>query len=72
MRQVLLQRNDITPAEAETILDELERQRNQVLLESQALTEQAKQQAETLWLNLESYLRNTGKDELNPEGIQRI
>ncbi len=71
MRQVLLQRNDITPAEAETILDELERQRNQVSLESQALTEQAKQQAETLWLNLESYLRNTGKDELNPEGIQR-
>lgn len=71
MRQVLLQRNDITPTEAEAVLDELERQRNQVLFESQALTEQAKQKAETLWLNLESYLRNTGKEELNPEGIQR-
>ncbi len=71
MRQVLLQRSDITPTEAETVLDELERQRNQVLLESQALTERAKQQTETLWLNLESYLRNTGKDELNPEGITR-
>jgi hypothetical protein len=71
MRQVLLQRSDITPAEAETILDELERQRNQALLESQNVAEQAKQQAETQWINLESYLRNTGKEELNPEGIQR-
>lgn len=70
MRQVLLQRNDITPAEAETILNQLEEVRNQVLLESQGLAEQAKYQAETLWLNLESYLRNTGKDELNPEGIK--
>jgi nucleoid DNA-binding protein len=70
MRQVLLQRNDITPAEAEIILDELERQRNQVLLESQVLAEQAKQQAETLWLNLESYLRNTGKEQLNPDAIK--
>ncbi|MBW4641180.1 MAG: MFS transporter [Gloeocapsa sp. UFS-A4-WI-NPMV-4B04] len=71
MRQVLLQRSDITPIEAETILDELERQRNQALLESQNVAEQAKQQTETLWINLESYLRNTGKEELNPEGIQR-
>jgi len=38
--------------------------RNQVLVESQNLADQAKYQAETLWLNLESYLRNTGKDEL--------
>jgi len=70
MRQVLLQRNDITPAEAEIILDGLERQRNQVLLESQISAEQAKQQAETLWLNLESYLRNTGKEQLNPDAIK--
>lgn len=70
MRQVLLQRNDITPAEAESIFDQIEEQCNQVLVESQNLAEQAKYQAETLWLNLESYLRNTGKDELNPEGIK--
>ncbi len=71
LRQVLLQRNDITPAEAEIIIDQLEEQRNQVLLASQTGAEQAKQQAETLWLNLESYLRNTGREELNPEGISR-
>lgn len=70
MRQVLLQRSDMTPAEAETILNELEKQRNQVLLESQNLAAQAKQQAETLWLNLESYLRNTGKEQLNPDAIK--
>ena len=70
LREVLLQRNDITPAEAETILDQLEEQRTQVLVESQGVAEQAKYQAETLWINLESYLRNTGKDELNPEGIK--
>lgn len=70
MRQVLLQRNDIAPEEVDTILNQLEEQRNQVLVQAQGLAEQAKYQAETLWLNLESYLRNTGKDELNPEGIK--
>ena len=70
LKEVLLQRNDITPEEAETILDQLEEQRTQVLVESQGVAEQAKYQAETLWINLESYLRNTGKDELNPEGIK--
>jgi hypothetical protein len=70
MRQVLLQRNDITEAEAEAILDRLEEQRNGVLFESQNVADQAKQQAETLWLNLESYLRNTGKEQLNPDAIR--
>jgi nucleoid DNA-binding protein len=71
MREILLSRNDIQPEEADTILDELEKQRDRVLVESKGLAEQAKYQAESLWLNLESYLRNTGKEELNPEGIQR-
>ena len=70
MRQVLLQRNDITPEEVEPILDQLEKQRQQVVVESQGLAEQAKYQAETLWLNLESYLRNTGKEQLNPDSIR--
>ncbi|MBE9190750.1 MFS transporter [Gloeocapsopsis crepidinum LEGE 06123] len=71
LRPILLQRNDITPEEAETILAAVEDVRQQVLFESQNVADQAKQQAETLWINLESYLRNTGKDELNPEGIKR-
>lgn len=70
MSQVLLQRNDVTPAEADAILEELAKQRDRVLLESQNLADQAKQQTETLWLNLESYLRNTGKEQLNPDTIK--
>ena len=70
MRQILAQRNDLTAAEIEVILDELEQQRQQVLVESQDMAKQAQYQAEALWLNLKSYLRNTGKDELNPEAIE--
>jgi hypothetical protein len=70
MRAILLERNDIEQWEVEPILDQLERQRDQVLIESKGLAEQAKYQAETLWLNLESYLRNTGKEELNPDAIR--
>jgi nucleoid DNA-binding protein len=70
LREILLARNDIQPPEAETILDELERQRDRVLLDSKALAEQAKSYVESLWLNLESYLRNTNKEQLNPEAIK--
>jgi len=71
LKQILSQRLDITQAEAEQIINELESSRDRVLSESQGVTVQARQQAETLWLNLESYLRNTGKEELNPDGIKR-
>ncbi|BAY82146.1 hypothetical protein NIES267_16250 [Calothrix parasitica NIES-267] len=70
MRAILAQRNDITSGEIDPILDELENQRNQVLIESKGLAEQAQYQAETLWLNLEQYLRNTGRNELNPDAIR--
>jgi nucleoid DNA-binding protein len=70
MREILLERNDIQPEEADRILDELERQRDEVLIASKGLADQAKYQAESLWLNVQSYLRNTGKDELNPDAIR--
>ncbi|MEH1860507.1 MAG: MFS transporter [Nostoc sp.] len=70
IRQILLQRNDVQLYEVDSILDELEKQRDRVLVESKGLAEQAQYQAETLWLNVESYLRNTGKSELNPDGIR--
>ncbi len=69
LRQILLQRNDISAAEADVIVGLLEGVRDRVLVESQGMAEQARVQAESLWLNLESYLRNTGKDELNPNAI---
>ncbi|MGF1934052.1 MAG: MFS transporter [Nostoc sp. ChiQUE02] len=70
MREILLQRNDVQLYEVDSILDELEKQRDRVLVESKGLAEQAQYQAETLWLNVESYLRNTKKSELNPDGIR--
>ncbi len=70
MRQILLSRNDIQYYEADIILDDLAKERDNVLIQSKSLGEQAKYQAETLWLNLESYLRNTGKEELNPDAIR--
>ncbi|BAZ12172.1 hypothetical protein NIES4071_40000 [Calothrix sp. NIES-4071] len=70
LRDVLLERNDIQPREADYIIEELEKQREKALIESKGLAEQAKYQAETLWLNLEAYLRNTGKSELNPDAIR--
>ncbi|MBC1221665.1 MFS transporter [Nostoc sp. UCD121] len=70
IREILLERNDVQLYEVDSILDELEKQRDRVLLESKGLAEQAQYQAETLWLNVESYLRNTGKSELNPDAIR--
>ncbi|MEH2332822.1 MFS transporter [Nostoc sp.] len=70
IREILLQRNDVQLYEVDSIVDELEKQRDRVLVESKGLAEQAQYQAETLWLNVESYLRNTGKSELNPDGIR--
>lgn len=70
MRSILAQRNDISSGEIDPILDELEKQRDQALVESKGLADQAKYQAESLWLNLESYLRNTGKEQLNPDAIR--
>ncbi|BBD60282.1 hypothetical protein NIES2109_30790 [Nostoc sp. HK-01] len=70
LRKILLERNDVQVYEVEPILDELEKQRDRVLIEAQGIAEQAKYQAETLWLNVESYLRNTGKAELNPDAIR--
>ncbi|BAY76855.1 hypothetical protein NIES25_33130 [Nostoc linckia NIES-25] len=70
MRQILLERSDVQLYEVDSILDELEKQRDRALIESKSLAEQAQYQAETLWLNVESYLRNTGKAELNPDAIR--
>ncbi|MBD1834669.1 MFS transporter [Cyanobacteria bacterium FACHB-472] len=71
LMQLLRGRTDITEAQADQISTNLEQSRDRVLIESQALQDRVKSETEALWVNLESYLRNTGKDELNPEGIQR-
>jgi hypothetical protein len=63
-------RQDILPEERGPILDQLEKTRDQVLSESLSLNEQAKQRTEQTWQNLQGYLQNTGRDELNPNAIR--
>jgi nucleoid DNA-binding protein len=71
LRDMLLRRTDITPIEAEGILNALDTTRDRVLTDSQSMNEQARQKLTEVQGRLESYLRNTGKSELNPEGIKR-
>ena len=68
---LLQQRADISPAEAEQIANQLVEAQNRVLIESEDLQNRVKAETEASWLKLESYLRNTGKDELNPDAIKQ-
>lgn len=68
---LLQQRQDITPDEAEQIVAQLEIARDRVLADAQDFQVQAKAKAQELRSKVENYLRNTNKEKLNPEGIQR-
>jgi hypothetical protein len=69
--KLLQQRQDITSDEANQIVGQLETTRDRVLSEAKDLQEQAKTKAKELRSKVEDYLRNTNKEELNPDGIQR-
>lgn len=69
--QLLNQRSDINEEEANNIVSSLERTRDSVLNRARELQEQAKAKANELRQRVEEYLRNTNKEELNPEGIER-
>ncbi|MFN6464144.1 MAG: MFS transporter [Nostoc sp. DedVER02] len=69
--QLLSQRQDISEEEANNIVGQLERNRDNVLNRARELQEQAKAKADELRQRVEDYLRNTNKDELNPEAIKR-
>ena len=71
LRKILLTRPDMTLGEVDGILDPLERTRDRVVFESQSLDQQAKQRLAATQQKLEGYLQNTGKEELNPDGIKR-
>jgi hypothetical protein len=69
--QLLQQRQDISEEEANNIVSQLERNRDNILNRARDLQEQAKAKADELRQRVEDYLRNTNKDELNPEAIKR-
>ncbi|MCW5314918.1 MFS transporter [Nostoc sp. KVJ3] len=69
--QLLQQRQDISEEEANNIVGQLEGNRDRLLNGARELQEQAKAKADELRQRVEDYLRNTNKDELNPDGIKR-
>lgn len=69
--QLLGQREDFSPEEADRLIGQLESSRDRVISRAQELQEQAKSKAQELRQRVEDYLRNTNKEELNPEAIER-
>jgi hypothetical protein len=68
---VLAQRQDMTPEEAERIVSQLESTRDNVLSSAREAQERVKGEALAVRDRVETYLRNTNKAELSPEGIKR-
>ncbi len=68
---LLAARADINEEEANNIVSQFEQTRDNILNRANELQEQARARAEELRQRVEDYLRNTNKEELNPEGIKR-
>ena len=69
--QMLRQRDDLTEAEANEAIDRVQDTIRQVLRTPQRLAMRAKTKVADFQTTLEDYLRNTNKQELNPEAIER-
>ena len=69
--QLLSQREDFSQEEAEQLVGQLESTRDRVLSQAQELQDQAKSKADELRGRVESYLRDTNKEELNPDAIKQ-
>ena len=68
---LLQQRHDISEQEVNNIIGQLESSRDQIIDQARQSQEQAGQKANELRGRVEDYLRNTHKEELNPESIKR-
>ena len=68
---ILAQRPDTTPEEADRIVSQLEGTRDSVLNKARESQERVKSEALAVRGRVETYLRNTNKSELSPEGIKR-
>ncbi|MEO6862386.1 MAG: MFS transporter, partial [Microcoleus sp.] len=69
--KLLSQRKDLSEDQVNQLLDSAEETWHSALEAPQKLAEKAKDQYDQTTTALADYLRNTGKSELNPEGIQR-
>ena len=71
LERMLELRHDMNEVEISAIAGELELARDRVLEDSHKNLGQAQAVADRQWLQVQSYLRDTGRGELNPEGIKR-
>lgn len=71
LMQLLSQREDFSQEEAEQLIGQLESTRDRVLSQAQELQDQGKSKADELRGRVESYLRDTNKEELNPDAIKQ-
>ncbi|MGB3694497.1 MAG: hypothetical protein WA999_17415, partial [Spirulinaceae cyanobacterium] len=69
--RILEQRSDLEPYERAQIIIHLEEAKGRVLQESQETLGAAKAKADEQWRKVQSYLRDTGKNELNPQAIEQ-
>lgn len=69
--RLLRHRENIGWHEIDPIVKELERARDVALADAKGLQEAAQTRLDNQWQRVQEYLRSTGKEELNPEGIKR-
>lgn len=69
--RILEQRKDMNAVEASALITELEMARDRVLEDARQRGENVRARTEQQWLKTLSYLRDTGKEELDPNGIER-
>ncbi len=69
--QLLAQRPDMSQEEADRVVSQVEGVRDRVLNTAKTAQDRVKSEADALRIRVESYLQNTNKTELNPDGIKR-
>lgn len=71
LERILAKRGDLSSIEGSAIATELETARERTIEEAQNLQTAIQGKAEQQWRKVQAYLRDTGKAELNPYGIER-
>jgi hypothetical protein len=69
--KLLTQQGNLTEEQVNQSVDQLQSAISSIVKAPRRLASRAKKQAVDFEANLENYLRNTNKDELNPDGIKR-
>ncbi len=69
--QLLVQSGDLNEEQVNQAVDRLQSAIDSIVKAPRRLASRATKQAADFEANLENYLRNTNKDELNPDGIKR-